>query len=45
MIYATNAIKGLNRQLPKVTKANAVFSTDDYLPKMLYLAMMNITKK
>ena len=32
-------------QLRKVTKAKAVFPTDDSLLKMLYLAMIDITKK
>ena len=45
LIYTTNAIEGLNRQLRKVTKAKSVFPTDDSLFKMLYLAMMDITKK
>ena len=45
LIYTTNAIEGFNRQLRKVTKAKAVFPTDDSLLKMLYLAMMDITKK
>ncbi len=34
-----------NRQLQKVTKSKSVFPTDDSLLKMLYLAMMDITKK
>ena len=38
-------IEGFNRQLRKVTKAKSVFPTDDSLLKMLYLAMMDITKK
>ncbi len=45
LIYTTNAIEGFNRQLWKVTKAKSVFPTDDSLFKMLYLAMMDITKK
>lgn len=45
LIYTTNAIEGFNRQLKKVTKAKSVFPTDDSLFKMLYLAMMDITKK
>ena len=45
LIYTTNAIEGFNRQLRKVTKAKSVFPTDDSLFKMLYLAMMDITKK
>ena len=45
LIYMTNEIEGFNRQLRKVTKSQTVFSTDDSLLKMLYLAMMDITKK
>ena len=41
----TNTIRGFNRQLRKVTKSKTVFSSDDSLIKMLYLAMMDITKK
>lgn len=39
------AIEGFNRQIRKETKAKSVFSTDDSLLKMLYLVMMDITKK
>lgn len=45
LIYTTNAIEGFNRQLRKVTKSRTVFPTDDSLLKMLYLAMIDITKK
>lgn len=45
LIYTTNAIEGFNRQFRKVTKAKSVFPTDESLFKMLYLAMMDITKK
>ncbi len=45
LIYTTNMIEGFNRQLRKVTKSKSVFPTDDSLLKMLYLAMMDITKK
>ena len=45
LIYTPNAIEGFNRQLRKVTKNKGVFPTDDSLRKMLYLAMMDITKK
>ena len=45
LIYTTNAIEGFNRQLRKVTKSKSVFPTDDSLFKMLYLAMLDITKK
>ena len=45
LIYTTNSIEGFNRQLRKVTKNKGVFPNDDSLIKMLYLAMMDITKK
>ena len=45
LIYTTNTIEGFNRQLRKVTKSKSVFPSDDALLKMLYLAMMDITKK
>ena len=45
LIYTTNAIESFNRQLRKVTKSKSVFPTDDSLLKMLYLAMMDITRK
>lgn len=45
LIYTTNTIEGFNRQLRKVTKNKCVFPTDDSLFKMLYLAMIDITKK
>lgn len=45
LIYTTNTIEGFNRQLRKVTKSKSIFPTDDSLLKMLYLAMMDITKK
>lgn len=45
LIYTTNLIEGFNRQMRKVTKSKAVFPTDDSLLKILYLAMMDVTKK
>jgi len=45
IIYTTNTIEGFNHQLRKVTKAKSVFPTDDSLLKILYLAMIDITKK
>ncbi len=41
----SNAIEGFNRQLRKVTKSKSVFPTDNSLLKMLYMAMIDITKK
>ena len=45
LIYTTNAIEGFNRQLRKTTKSKSVFPTDDSLLKMLYLTMIDISKK
>lgn len=45
IIYTTNSIENFNRQLRKVTKSKTIFPTDDALFKMLYLAMIDITKK
>lgn len=45
LIYTTNPIEGFNRQLRIVTKSKAVLPSDESLLKMLYLAMIDITKK
>jgi transposase-like protein len=45
LIYTTNLIESFNRQMRKVTKSKSVFPTDDSLMKMLYLAMVDVTKK
>lgn len=45
LIYTTNSIENFNRQLRKVTKSRTIFPTDDALFKILYLAMVDITKK
>ena len=39
------AVNLYHKCLRKVTKAKSVFPTDDSLLKMLYLAMIDITKK
>ncbi len=45
LIYTKNTIEGFNRQLRKATKSKTVFPSDESLLKMLYLAMVDITKK
>lgn len=45
LIYTINMIENVNRQMRKVTKSKSVFPTDDSLLKILYLAMMDVTKK
>lgn len=45
LIYTTNAIEGFHRQVRKVTKNKAAFTTDMALMKLIYLAQRNISKK
>jgi len=45
IIYTTNAVEGLHRQLRKVTKNRASFPNDEALLKMLFLAVRNVEKK
>jgi putative transposase len=45
VIYTTNAIEALNRQLRKVIKTRGHFPTDDSAIKLLYLALLNAEKK
>jgi transposase-like protein len=45
LIYTTNVVENLHRQFRKVTKNRAVFTNDDALIKMLYLAYRDISKK
>jgi putative transposase len=45
IIYTTNTIENLNRQMRKVTKNKSSFPTDDALFKLLYLAVMDASKK
>jgi transposase-like protein len=45
MIYTTNAVEALHRQFRKVTKNRSVFTSDDALIKLLYLAIRDISKK
>lgn len=45
LIYTTNGIESLHRQLRKVTKTTSVFPHDEALTKLLWLAQRDITKK
>jgi transposase-like protein len=45
IIYTTNHIEGFNRVIRKVTKTKSSFSTDDSLLKLLYLIIIDNTKK
>ena len=41
MIYTTNAIEALNRQLRKAVKTKSSFPTEDAALKLIYLAISN----
>lgn len=45
LIYTTNQIENFNRQMRKVTKNKSVFPSDESVLKILYLAMIDVTKK
>ena len=45
LIYTTNTMEGFNRQPESHQIQETVFPSDDSLLKMLYLAMIDITKK
>ena len=45
IIYTTNILEGLNRQLRKTTKTKTIFPTDESLLKSIYLSLNDITKK
>lgn len=45
IIYTTNAVEAVHRQLRKVTKTKGVFPTDESLVKMIYLAIQDVSKK
>ena len=45
MIYTTNAVEGLHRQIRKVTKTKGSFTSQAALEKLIYLAIKNISKK
>ena len=44
MIYTTNAIESLNRQLRKALKIRGHMPTDEATLKLLYLAIRNASK-
>jgi putative transposase len=45
LIYTTNTIEGVNRQLRKVTKAKGAFTSEDALKKIVFVALQNIMLK
>ena len=45
VIYTTNAIEAINRQIRKIIKAKGVFPNDMAVKKIIYLALKNAQKK
>lgn len=45
VIYTTNTIEGFHRQVRKVTKTKGAFTSDTALQKLIYLVVMNVSKK
>lgn len=45
LIYTTNAVEGFHRQVRKITKTKGIFPNDLALQKLIYLAVVNISKK
>lgn len=45
LIYTTNTVEGYHRQVRKVTKNKGVFTNDQALEKLVYLAFRNIREK
>lgn len=45
IVYTTNAVEALHRQLRKVTKNRSMFPNDEALAKMLYLAIKGVARK
>lgn len=45
IIYTTNPLEGFNRRIRKTTKTKGAFPTDDSLFKLLYLIVIDASKK
>jgi len=45
MIYTTNAVEGLHRQIRKYTKTKGSFTSEIAMRKLMYLAIQNISSK
>ena len=45
IIYTTNPIEGVHRQIRKITKTKGAFPSDQALMKLMYLVIINISKK
>ncbi len=45
IVYTTNAVEAVHRQLRKVTKNRSMFPNDEALAKMLFLAIRDVARK
>ena len=45
IIYTTNPIESFHRQIRKITKTKGAFTSENALVKLVYCAIINITKK
>lgn len=45
MVYTTNIVEGLHRQIRKYTKTKGSFSTEGGLRKLMFLSIQNISQK
>lgn len=45
IIYTTNPIEGVHRQIRKITKTKGAFASDQALLKLMYLVIKDISKK
>lgn len=45
IMYTTNPIEGVHRQIRKITKTKGAFPSDQALLKLMYLVILNISKK
>ena len=45
IIYTTNAVEGVHRQLRKITKTTTIFPHEESLKKLLWLGINDISKK
>ena len=45
IMYTTNPIEGVHRQIRKITKTKGAFPSDQALLKLMYLVIQNISKK
>jgi len=45
IIYTTNPIQGVHRQIRKITTTKGAFSSEQALLKLMYLVIRNVGKK